>query len=428
MAQTQAINELKNGVLSNFPLLGPAMQKLVIEITNQTETADTNGHNVRVSPQFLNTLTFEQRIALLAHEVMHVAFNHLLRGKGRDFHYWNIATDAVINQMIIAANLPIPEGGVNIPLARGKSAEEMYDYIIMHQDQFKPKDENNSGQENSGNGGQAKVGSHEIWQEVLQQAEQSQAANTEQSNAQEKQFTQVNEKLKKKIAQKIMESLKAEKGDAQGQHQGGIKTRLGTIGEAQSVENWQKILKRKFREQEEAFWSDRRASKNNDWQSRVEYRNRDDKALVEVMLDTSGSVDDELLRGFLREIKNLVQNAELKVGCFDTHFYGFHSIKKKSEIDQFEIEGRGGTSFDEALTHFTTSRNQNIYKIIFTDGLDKVSETEANRRIKNLYWLVWREVDFKPCCGKVLKVDPYEIRQMDGKNQPHPNHDFGHTI
>ena len=70
---------------------------------------------------------------------------------------------------------------------------------------------------------------------------------------------------------------------------------------------------------------------------------------------------------------------------------------------------------------------QNVYKIIFTDGLDIVTDKEENRRIKNLFWLVWRDIEFKPCCGKVLKVDPNEIRQMFKESQTQQNDDLGRT-
>ncbi len=433
MMQVQALKEVQNGVLSKFPLLGPVMQKLVFEITDKTETADTNGNNVWVSPSFLEKLSFEEKIALFAHEVMHVAFDHIIRSKNRIAYYWNIATDAVINQMIIDAGLPLPQGGINLPNARGKSAEEMYEHVLMHKDQFKEEPQSDTSHDNHQNTGEMSVGNHELWEEALKQLEQeqgdkqTQTTKAELSNAREKQFTQVNEKLKQKLARKIMEDLKAEKGLAHGENQGAMKTDLGAVGEAQPIENWQKVLRRKFKELEEAYWSYRRADRNNDWQPRVEYKYREDKALVEVMLDTSGSVDDNLLRGFLREIKNLVRNAELKVGCFDTQFYGFQSIKKVSDIDQLQIVGRGGTSFDEALAHFSKERMQNVYKIIFTDGLDVVTDKEENRRIKNLFWLVWRDIEFKPCCGKVLKVDPNEIRQMFKENQAHQNDDLGRT-
>ena len=44
---------------------------------------------------------------------------------------------------------------------------------------------------------------------------------------------------------------------------------------------------------------------------------------TEIVLDTSWSVDEELLKAFLRECKSILSCSKLKAGCFDTVFYGF---------------------------------------------------------------------------------------------------------
>ena len=49
---------------------------------------------------------------------------------------------------------------------------------------------------------------------------------------------------------------------------------------------------------------------------------------TEIVLDTSGSINEELLRNFLRECKNILHTSKVKVGCFDTKFYGFYDIRK----------------------------------------------------------------------------------------------------
>ena len=41
----------------------------------------------------------------------------------------------------------------------------------------------------------------------------------------------------------------------------------------------------------------------------------------------SSSVDDNLLRNFLRECKNILKFSRLRAGCFDTLFYGFQEIR-----------------------------------------------------------------------------------------------------
>ena len=54
---------------------------------------------------------------------------------------------------------------------------------------------------------------------------------------------------------------------------------------------------------------------------------------TEIVLDTSGSINEILLKNFLRECKNILQHTKLKVGCFDTEFYGFHEIRTEEDIE-----------------------------------------------------------------------------------------------
>lgn len=86
---------------------------------------------------------------------------------------------------------------------------------------------------------------------------------------------------------------------------------------------------------------------------------------TEIVLDTSGSINEVLLKNFLRECKNILQHSRLKVGCFDTKFYGFHEIRTEEDIENMKFIGDGGTDFDVAVNAFSR-RVEN--KIIFTDG------------------------------------------------------------
>ena len=66
------------------------------------------------------------------------------------------------------------------------------------------------------------------------------------------------------------------------------------------------------------------------------------KAIVpetEIVLDTSWSIDDNLLRNFLRECKNILKFSRLKAGCFDTLFYGFQEIRTEEDIDNMVFLG-----------------------------------------------------------------------------------------
>ena len=77
-------------------------------------------------------------------------------------------------------------------------------------------------------------------------------------------------------------------------------------------------------------------------------------AHAEILLDTSASVDTELLRAFVKGVKALMQeDAVIRVGCFDTRFYGFREIHSEADIDALELRGAGGTNFTVAVNAFT---------------------------------------------------------------------------
>ena len=78
---------------------------------------------------------------------MHDAFDHIMRSKDKDPELWNIATDVVINQMLKAAGLPLIEGGIDMPQATNKSAEEMCE-ILKEKKQQNQQNEANKNNDN----------------------------------------------------------------------------------------------------------------------------------------------------------------------------------------------------------------------------------------------------------------------------------------
>jgi predicted metal-dependent peptidase len=113
---------------------------------SQTESKDipTMGVNERGrlywNNEWVSSLTDEELQGVVCHEVMHVALGTSPRRKDRDPSLWNVATDAVINHMLITDGVKLPEKGI-IPkngvlklddkeyTVDGKIAEEIYDEI-----------------------------------------------------------------------------------------------------------------------------------------------------------------------------------------------------------------------------------------------------------------------------------------------------------
>jgi len=106
--------------------------------------------NARYNPEWVDKLSSAQLKGVLCHEVMHVALTHLTRLGKRNMQVWNIATDMLINSMILKDKfqlpdgvlipfdyskekykLPLPSGEIEIDVS-GKVAEQIYEEIEEH--------------------------------------------------------------------------------------------------------------------------------------------------------------------------------------------------------------------------------------------------------------------------------------------------------
>ena len=128
---------------------------------------------------------------------------------------------------------------------------------------------------------------------------------------------------------------------------------------------------------------------------------------AEILLDTSASIDEDLLRAFVRGVKDLLrEDAVIKVGCFDTEFYGFQEIHSEKDISSLEIKGAGGTNFETAVKAFTGDAET---RIIFTDGYADMPTTRCDA-----IWLVYSDTPVSPPGGRVLYVrKPEEIKDHE---------------
>ena len=200
------LNEAYGEFVERFSSFAPEISKITFtfDYTGKiTTTAATDGKKIYFYPEFLADLTFEQRLFLMAHEFFHVKFKHVerererLKQDGDSFNHnvWNIATDAIINEMLSSIDgLPIIEGGVNYPEAKAYTAEEYYDILMQkreeHYEQNPPQHGSQGGgnQQQNGNQQGQQGGGGGQQQNDLQQGERNQQSggdSQEQNNSQQ---------------------------------------------------------------------------------------------------------------------------------------------------------------------------------------------------------------------------------------------------
>lgn len=380
----------KEMVLIKFPVLGSTMSQLYIEEGNLPEfaAAETDGKIIRYSREKLEKKSVYEQTFVLAHEILHVEFNHLKRMEGKNPLTWNIATDAVINQILEYSGLPIPEGMVNMPEASNKSAEEVYEFLMKNGEKSKPRE--------------FKIDNHSKWNgsNSNMQVQLNQKSSSSQSEN-EKTFIDKNEEMRDEIAENARK--KAGKG---GEAQENLS--LGKIENKPPVLNWREEL-RKNLNKTDAVWSYRRACRQNYYCARLEDVPLCEKTRTEVLLDTSGSVSEDLIRSFLSQLKIILRESDMRVACFSEKVYPFVEIKTEQDVENFVIFGRNGTSIDSAIKAF--SNNKEVNKIIFTDGCDDITWRDVPCDKRNILWIVYSNPAFVAKYGKVKHVTSNEIRE-----------------
>ena len=467
------IDSIKRKLLIKYPTFGSVIANLEFKASKDIATAGTNGKVLLYNPEFIDSLSEKQQIFIFAHEVCHVAFEHIFRSEGKDKRLWNIATDSVINALLKQDGLPIVEGGVDIPEAINYDAEEMYNKLLEEkkkqeqqsqqgkqgqqgeQDSQEQQD-GSQGQENSqdsqeqqnsqGSQGQEnsqddqekqKQGSqqeqnsqrgqeetdvghdtHSLWDKAIEERKKEQQKENEKKEQEEKEKREAEEKSKfaeqgeretfkqnkierRKRLQELSRELASKSSHKAGdgiQREG---KKLFDIGIATPLIDWRKLLRQAIRYDEEYTRKNARI-RNGYFRHRIEQIPMPE---AEILLDTSESVSEVLLKNFLRECKNILDNSKVKVGCFNTEFHGFTELKKPEDIDNMSFPIGGGTDFNAAVGAF--SRNA-PNKIIFTDG----KATMPRETVRNVIWVVFGDKKINPKGGKVINITGEQLSRL----------------
>ena len=458
------IEALKRKMLVKYPFFGSVVAGVKYKEERSVGTAGTDGKTIYYNPDFLEKLSTDEQTFIFAHEVCHIAFNHILRSEGKNPQIWNTATDAVINQFLKRDGLKMVEGGVDIADAVNYDAEQLYNKMMQEQqqnqsgsgnnqqDQNQEQQQNQSGsgngqqdqnqeqqqnQRGSGNGQhdqnkeQQDVGhdTHSLWEDAVKKHKEERAKTSEKKESlldrllnrkkeeQPKEKTEIEKKqeeleemgekdaFKKNRDEKKQQLEELKQAIAKQASTPGTSTNrdirtVSDIGTAKPLIDWRYILREAITY--DVDWS----YKNATLEDGVLTANLEEIPTpeTEIVLDTSGSINEILLKNFLRECKNILQQSRVKVGCFDTEFYGFHDIRTEEDIESMKFEGGGGTDFDVAVNAFSR-RVEN--KIIFTDGEASMPDMPIDA-----IWIVFGNEKINPKGGRVINITGEQLDRL----------------
>ena len=477
------IAALKRKMLVKYPFFGSVVASVDYKENKDILTAGTDGETIYYNPKYLESLSVEEQTFIFAHEVCHIAFNHILRSEGKDPELWNIATDGVINQFVKRDGLKMALGGVDMAEAINYDAEQLYDKLLQEKQQRQQQNgqgnnqseqgnqqqnqqqssgssqgengQQQSQQQNSSNSGNSQeqdkqsqeqsggdsgkdlqeedkskqdVGhdTHSMWEQAVKKhKEQQEKSDKKESlldkllgkDAKEKEKNELEEKQeelesmgekdafkknfedKKKQLEELKEAISKQASQAGTSTNRDVRI-VNDIGTAKPIVDWRYVLREAIKY--DVDWS----YKNATLEDGIVTANLEEQPMpeTEIVLDTSGSINEVLLKNFLRECKNILQHTKLKVGCFDTEFYGFHEIRTEEDIENMEFVGGGGTDFDVAVGAFSR-RVEN--KIIFTDGEASMPDMPLDA-----IWIVFGGERINPKGGKVIHITPEQLDRL----------------
>ncbi len=98
---------------------------------NHQPTMATDGEHLYYNKEFVEKLSDQDLMFVLAHEAGHCALGHHLRRAGRDPMKWNVAADFALNQLLVDSGLKPPDKILIDPKYKDMSAEQIYNLIKM---------------------------------------------------------------------------------------------------------------------------------------------------------------------------------------------------------------------------------------------------------------------------------------------------------
>jgi predicted metal-dependent peptidase len=318
---------------------------------------------------FVNSLSDQQLMGTLCHEIMHCALLHLSRGKKLNGQIYNISADLVINDMVTENGLELPTEGLipynhkyTLKLPDGqnleiedinkRSAESIYTQI---KNAWNQQDGSGSGQ---GNG---------EWEKGFDEHRYGDSGDQE-LQARDDDF------WKNKVVESAMASKMAGKSPL------GMGRIIDEITNPKM--SWQQLLQKYVRAKIPYDFTWRRPSKKS--YSTGVYLPNVEKTGIEIifMIDTSGSMSEKELKECFGEINGIVksiQGVSLKILYHDTKVYEGSILKNPTEQDIIKelknIKGGGGTDFKTAYTYLEEHFDNADVIVHLSDGYDSFPKT-----------------------------------------------------
>jgi predicted metal-dependent peptidase len=370
----------------------------LINADDWCSTAATDGFKFYYNSRFIMMLKPKEVIFLVAHEVLHVVYDHMGRRGNRDPQLFNIANDYCVN-----ADLKKHKVGEFIttvdclyePKYEGWSSEKIYDDLMKNIQKLdldklidKMIDDHLDGDGDGEGEGDDKEGKGK--RPTMSEAER--------------------EQMRKDIRDAI---LNAAQQAGSGELPAGVERLVKELTDP--VMNWRELIQTALTSAIKSDYTWMRPSRRS-WHmdAIMPGTNPGEEIDVDIYIDLSGSISNKQGMAFLSEVMGMMDMFDgyrVHVSCFDTEVYNTQEFTSENmdTVEDYQLKGGGGTDFTCIFKHLKEENRVPNKLIVFTDGYRFGSWGDAE--YCDTLWIIHGDPNPNPPFGNFAIYDDHRISQ-----------------
>ena len=383
------------GLLLRHPFFGNMATRLrILAADDWLPTAAVDGRNLYYNTQFFNAMDNKEIEFVIAHEILHMVFDHLGRREDRNPMLYNIAADYIVNNTLMRdriGNKPSIVDCFQDFKYEEWTSEQVYDDLFE----------------------QAKKNGEEFLEQLGEMLDEhldmdgeegsNSSDNGEDKDSNGNGVSKSKPKFSKEDIKQIKDEIKeatinAAQSAGAGNTPAGVQRMIKQLTEPKM--NWREILRQQIQSTIKSDYTFSRPSRKGQMSGAIlPGMNFDQTIDVCIALDMSGSIGEVQAQDFLGEVKGIMdeyKDYNIKIWCFDTEVYGEDDFSADDgrEITDYEIHGGGGTDF---MCNWEYMKEQGIEPkkfLMFTDGYA---------------WDSWGEEDY---CDTVFVIHSHHDKNL----------------
>lgn len=418
----------RNRILCHHGFYGMLLMYAKFILDENCETAYTDGEKIAFSPAFMDKLSDRELDFILMHEILHIVLQHCFRGEGYDGEAFNIACDIVVNSNILKScdmdlsTITLTNYGESMHLTPNKkegylfTAEEVYAMLPKEMKSGKNSDEgvpsDNASGEGDGDGENEKGGKRGGSKKNGKKGKKDGICGASWDDHSKWQIEEGDDELREIWLKRVVNVASVVSVNDPDNSCGSLPACAERIlKELRKPQiDWRTMLD-EFVQEEVCDYSftppDRRFSDSDFFLP--DYNDTDIKVEdILFMVDTSGSIDDNMIAAAYSEIKGAIEQFDGKLrgmlGFFDAEVYTPVSFDSVKDVMAIRPKGGGGTSFYAIFDYvFKKLPKLPVSIVILTDGEAYFPPQSYSGNIPVLWLINNTRVD--PPWGRVARIE-----------------------